>query len=139
MAKQNLKCWSCFECWFRPASDLEDLGIGLRLFVAWQLIKRMRKRSKRALLLVALHENAEYLQVEAFSALGLLGVFVDVTHRSVLTRRWTECKISKEGFGKLVAGLPKDCSFLMIWWALLQYVTGRNTVDRIKYRTCISM
>lgn len=62
-----------------------------------------------------------------------------MTHRSVLTRRWTECKISKEGFGKLVAGLPKDCSFLMIWWALLQYVTGRNTVDRIKYRTCISM
>lgn len=44
VAKQNLKCWSCFECWFRPASDLEDLGIGLRLFVAWQLIIAQKRR-----------------------------------------------------------------------------------------------
>lgn len=30
-------------------------------------------------MLVAWNENAEYLQVQAFSALGLLGVFVDVS------------------------------------------------------------
>ena len=40
----------------------------------------MRKRSKRiALLLVALHENSQYVQVQAFGASGLSGIFVDVS------------------------------------------------------------